>query len=141
MKLNKEESVGSFFTKIAQVRDQLIVIGITVNDDDLVQTVVDGLPSSWETFMASVNGRENQPTFERLWHDCIEEEGRTSGKVTKEGNLALAAKTKKFKKPLPQQKKGNIPQGKFSDVSKVECYNCHKFGHFAMDCRENKKKP
>ena len=46
MKLNKDESVGSFFTKIAQVRDQLIVIGITVDDDELVQTVVDGLPGS-----------------------------------------------------------------------------------------------
>ena len=51
-------------------------IGVTVDDDDLVQTVVDGLPSSWETFMASINGRETQTTFERLWHDCIEEEGR-----------------------------------------------------------------
>ena len=56
MKLNKDESVGSFFTKIAQVRDQLIAIGIIVDDDDLVQTVVDGLPSSWETFMAFVCG-------------------------------------------------------------------------------------
>ena len=37
LKLNKDESVGSFFTKIAQVRDQLIAIGITVDDDDLVQ--------------------------------------------------------------------------------------------------------
>ena len=59
LKLNKDESVGSFFTKIAQVRDQLIAIGIIVDDDDLVQTVVDGLPSSWETFMAFVYGREN----------------------------------------------------------------------------------
>ena len=91
LKLNKDESVGSFFTKIAQVRDQLIAIGIAVDDDDLVQTVVDGLTSSWETFMASVSGRENQPTFERLWHDCIED-GRTFGKVIKEDNLALAAK-------------------------------------------------
>ena len=82
MKLNKDEGVGSFFTKIPQVRDQLIAIGIVVDDDDLVQTVVDGLASSWKTFMASVSGRENQSTFERLWHDCIEQEGRTSGKVT-----------------------------------------------------------
>ena len=91
--------------------------------------------------MASVSGRENQPTFETLWHDCIEEEGRTSGKVTKENNLALAAKTKKFKKPFPQQKKAKKPQGKFFDMSKVECYNCHKFGHFAKECRKTKKKP
>ena len=43
MKLDKGEKVGSFFTKIAQVRNQLIAIGITVDDDDLVQTVVDVL--------------------------------------------------------------------------------------------------
>ena len=46
LKLNKDEGVGSFFTKIAQVRDQLIVISVVVDDDDLVQTMVDGLPSS-----------------------------------------------------------------------------------------------
>ena len=57
MKMNKDEGIGPFFTKIAQARDQLIAIGIAVDDDDLVQTVVDGLPSSWETFLASVSGR------------------------------------------------------------------------------------
>ena len=61
--------------------------------------------------MASFSGRENQPTFERLWHDYIEEEGRTSGKVIKEDNLALVAKIKKFKKPFPQQKKGKETSG------------------------------
>ena len=110
LKVNKDEGVGSFFTKIAQVRGQLIAIGIAVDDDDLVQTVVDGLPSSWETFMEFVSGRENHPTFDRLWHDCIEEEGRTSDEATKEGNLALTTKTKKFKKPSSQQKKGKKPQ-------------------------------
>ena len=70
----------------------------------------------------------------------MEEEGRTSGNETKEGNLALTAKTKKLKKPSPHQKKGNKPQGKHIDVSKVECYNCHKFGHFVRDCRQHKRK-
>jgi len=106
-----------------------------VDDDDLVRTVFDGLPNSWETFMALVSGRENQPNFDRLWHDCLEEEGRVQSNVigTKEGNLALTAKTRKFKKHSPQKKKGKKPQGKHIDVSKVECYNCYKIGHFAKD--------
>ena len=36
LKLNKDEGVGSFFTKIAQVRDQIIYIGIIIDDDDLL---------------------------------------------------------------------------------------------------------
>ena len=70
LKMIKDEGVGPFFTKIAQVRYQLIAIGITVDDDDLVQTVVDGLPSSWETFMASVSGRENHERICQLSKDC-----------------------------------------------------------------------
>jgi hypothetical protein len=42
-----------------------------MDDDDLVQTIFYGLPSSWETFLSSVSGREIQPMFESLWHDCL----------------------------------------------------------------------
>ena len=103
--MNNDEGFGPSFTKIAQVRDQLTAIGIAVDDDDLVQTVFNGLPNSWETFMASVRGHENQPNFERLWHDCLEEEGRTSSKATKEGNLALTTKTE-VQEALPSAKEG-----------------------------------
>jgi hypothetical protein len=74
LRMGKDESIASFFSKIAQTRDQLIAIGVAVDDDDLVQTAVDGLPESWRVFLSSVNGREAQPNFDRLWHDCLEEE-------------------------------------------------------------------
>jgi hypothetical protein len=47
LRMGKDDSVATFFSKIAQTKDQLIAIGVHVDDDDLVQTTFDGLPESW----------------------------------------------------------------------------------------------
>jgi hypothetical protein len=82
-----------------------LVIGVIMDDDDLVQAIFDGLPSSWETFLSSVSGREIQPKFERLWHDCLQEESCTStrSEPTKEENSALASRFKGKKKALSRK--------------------------------------
>jgi hypothetical protein len=74
LKMEKGESVASFCSGIARIKDQLLVTGVTVDDDDLVQAIFDGLSSSWETFLSSVSGKEIQTMFERLWHDFLQEE-------------------------------------------------------------------
>ena len=114
LKMEKDETIATFFSKISQIRDQLMAIGDKVEYDDLVQTVFDGLPASWETFLASVNGREFQPNFKSLWHDCLGEEGRIQSRSgpPSENYHALIAKEKKGKN-LPQHKdNGKEPQGK-----------------------------
>ena len=59
-----------------------------------------------------MNGRDVQPNFERLWHDCLQEESRFLGRngSMKGENVALATKTKKGKKLTPR-KKGRKPKG------------------------------
>ena len=97
LKMEKDEFVNSFFTKISQIRDQLLAIGISVDDDDLVQTAVDGIYPSWESFLVAINGRDVQPNIERLWHDCLQEEGRVQNRngPSQEENLDLTTSTKK----------------------------------------------
>jgi hypothetical protein len=71
LKLEKGESVECLCSRIAQIRDQRLVTGVTVDDDDLVQAIFYGLPSSWESLLSSVSGRDIHPTFKRLWHDFL----------------------------------------------------------------------
>jgi hypothetical protein len=141
LRMRNDETIAAFFSKISQTRDQLTTIGVVVDDDDLVQIAVDGLPESWGTFLASINGREAQPNFERLWHDCLEEEGRLKRKSEHSivRDHVLSAKAKTWKK-FPQPKgKGKKLQGKLSHLhphlSKVRCFNCNKLGNYAKDCR------
>jgi hypothetical protein len=84
LKIEKGESVASSCSRIAQIKDQFLVTGVTVDDDDLVQAIFDGLPSSWETFLSSVSGREIHPTSKRLWHDCLQEEGHFPERLLEE---------------------------------------------------------
>jgi hypothetical protein len=94
--MEKGELVASFCSRIAQIRDQLLVIGVTVDNDDLVQAIFYGIPSSWETFLSSVSGRDIQPTFERLWYDFLQEESHTTtmSEPTKEEHSTLASRFK-----------------------------------------------
>ena len=57
MNMERDETVGSFFTNISQVKDQLASISMETDEDDLIQTSINGNPTSWETFIGMVNGR------------------------------------------------------------------------------------
>ena len=72
------------------------------DEDDLTQTSIDELPSSWETFLVAVNGREEHPNFKILWHDCIQEEGHIQNNMvnSKEENLSLTTRTEKERNPF-----------------------------------------
>ena len=72
MKMEKDETVASFFKNISQVKDQIVSIGVNMNEYDILQTTIDRLPSSLETFLVAVNRRKEKPNFEMLCHDCIQ---------------------------------------------------------------------
>jgi hypothetical protein len=77
-----------------------------------------------------MSGREIQPTFEKLWHDCLQEESciATRSEPTKEKNSTLASRFKGKKKVTFQkgsQKKSSTKglfKGKSIDTSKIKCF-------------------
>ena len=94
-----------------------------------------------------MTGRENQPDFQRLWHNCLQEEGRIQIKSgpPKEDHAALATKFSKRKrsftpKKFQKDKTSARYKGKKFDVSRVRCFSCQKLGHFAKDCKSKKRR-
>jgi hypothetical protein len=74
IEMTRSNTVTSYLMKITQIRDQLAVVGEKVVDAELVNMALNGFPTSWEPFVKGICARENLPTFERLWDDCIQEE-------------------------------------------------------------------
>jgi hypothetical protein len=95
IRMNKSESVASYFMRIADLRDQLGDIGETILDRELSTYVWRGLPDSWESFIQSVSGHSKIPKYDRLWVDCPKEKARLATKHgnTYDENQALAARS------------------------------------------------
>jgi hypothetical protein len=66
MKMNDDDSITSYFVRISQLRDQLQAIEEIISEKELVNIVLNGLPKTWDVFVASMNTRKEYPTFEEL---------------------------------------------------------------------------
>ena len=107
VKMNKDEGVASYLTRVAQVKDELAAVGDIILDSELVRIVLKGFTKKWEVFVKCIVGREKLPNWSRLWDDFTQEEireGSLGSQVNEEveQNLALATIFNKKKKYIIQ---------------------------------------
>jgi hypothetical protein len=88
-----------------------------------------------------MNTRKEYPTLEELWTCCAQEESRINAKEKpqkKYDDQAFTARFKDFrnKKKFGSRKKPNQEK----DMSRIQCFNCRKYGHYKKHCPELKKR-
>jgi hypothetical protein len=123
----KSDIVSTYFMRISQIKDQLVAIGDSMDDAEIVTTTLNGFPSSWDAFVQGIYARIKLPKFDKPWTDCTQEESRLiskSQKTNDEENQALVAHVKKRK----QRRNTNLKKNRRSipyhnkDVSKIRCF-------------------
>jgi hypothetical protein len=141
MKMNDDDNITSYFVRISQLRDQLQAIEEIISEKELVNIVLNGLPKTWDAFAASMNTRKEYPTFEELWTCCAQEESRISAKEKPQKKYDDQAFTTKFKHFRNKRKFGSRKKpDQEKDMSKIQCFNCRKYGHYKNHCPELKKR-
>ena len=53
----------SYFTRLAQIKDQLEAIGDMVEEAEVVMTTLNGLPRDWEAFIQGICSRRKITKF------------------------------------------------------------------------------
>ena len=68
------ESVASFLTRVAQIKDELDAVGEVIFYSELVRIYLKGFTKEWEVFVKCVVSREKISDWNRLWDDFTQEE-------------------------------------------------------------------
>ena len=74
VKIQNVETIQSYFTRVAQIKEQLEVVDEEVENADIVMTTLNGLPRSWDSFIQGICARNKLVKFNRLWEECSQEE-------------------------------------------------------------------
>ena len=82
VKAQKSETMQSYFSRVAQIKDQLEAIGDAVEEAEIVMTTLNGLPRDWEAFIQGICSRR-LTKFRKLWEECVQEEERILAREVK----------------------------------------------------------
>ena len=119
--------------KLQMMREDLASMGASIADEDFTSIILGSIPPSYDTYIAAITATStllNQVlTPTNLIDTIIDEADRKAIKNPKskkdDHDAAFVA---------GQSKKGSGKNGSKKSKKNVECFNCHKMGHFAQDC-------
>ena len=83
VKMQKFETIHSYFTRISQINGPIEAIGDKVEATELVMTTLNGLPRSWDPFIKGLCSRKKLPIFSRVSKQCAQEEGKLEAREEK----------------------------------------------------------
>jgi hypothetical protein len=69
--MRKTNTMVSYFTKITELKDQLVAIGTKMEGKYLVYIALNGLASTWMSFFQYVYACETLPNFAKLWVNLV----------------------------------------------------------------------
>ena len=73
VKMQKKETMQSYFSKLSQIKEQLEAIGDMVEEAKVVMTTLNGIPREWDSFIRGICVRIKLTKLNKLWEECLQE--------------------------------------------------------------------
>ena len=88
------DSIDVYLQKIKAIRDKLMVVGVLLDDEELLHVAIKGLPMEFSAFRSTIWTRSTKLGFDELATMLnAEEESLNEGIVIKDPTFAMVAKT------------------------------------------------
>lgn len=125
LKMHIDEPLPKYMARGRAIMDQLLAAGHTISEEELVWSLLAGLPPKFESMVNVLEGADDTPSLETVMAKLLIVEHRQSGHA---GNgIRNNAETTALYTNRAKGSKGPV------------CWNCNETGHLKRDCPKLKK--
>jgi hypothetical protein len=129
LKMVGNEPLSKYFARGRAIMDQLLAAGHDIKEEELVWSLLAGLPDVYDSMVNVLEGADDTPSLETVMAKLLIVEQRVWGKINSNGDA------------------GNSTTALYTNVNKTKsygqgpvCWYCNEKGHLKRDCPKLKDK-
>lgn len=139
LRMHEGKTLDSHLQDTNSIVTQLASLGVSIQDEDLVDQMLASLPKSWNTFKAIQKSRDRSPTFSELQGLMLHEESsRILDKQQESEEILYLKSSDRFSRPPPlRDHRGgrfNRGRGRGRFQPARQCRRCGHTDHTEADC-------
>lgn len=128
-----DEPMTKYVARARDINDQLIAAGYKVNDEEVIISVLNGLPSDYDIVATILETSDGNLDLDTVLSKLLQVEQRLSATATTDNNGGITYPKAFFTGDLSGPPRGNDDKKPASDSKKI-CWYCGKAGHVKADC-------
>jgi hypothetical protein len=137
-RMSEGEDMLKHLNELTSAAKGLRAIGVAFDDDDLVQSILDSLPSSYSQMVTSFKCSLENLTSEKVRDVLLLEAQKRQHKATEDEHPEVAAYS--INKASTHELRRSSQDRREEGSNSPACQICDKRGHNARDCSERKQK-